>query len=82
MININKSLATFFAQSSRLRNSPSDTFAEVVIVHLSVPKQATASNDCAIFMLHNMKMIYQNPEDFIGRVLTNNLGLYLLFYSF
>jgi len=61
-------------ESSRLRNSPSDTFAEVVIVHLSVPKQATASNDCAIFMLHNMKMIYQNPEDFIGRVLTNNLG--------
>ena len=51
-----------------------DTFVETAVVHIRVPKQPVGSNNCALFMLNNMKLIYQNPDVFLERAMTNSLG--------
>ena len=52
----------------------SKEFVAATVFAPSVPKQVKKSNNCGPFMLHNMKLICENPGDFVKRAKSDGLG--------
>ena len=65
-----KVLHEFMQEMQQLRKLPKN---KIEIHTPPVPRQATASNDCGIFLIENATKIIENPEDFVSRAYSYQL---------
>ena len=59
---------------NRIRKEKGFKEIEIASSSLNVPKQRPGSYDCGIFLLHNAKLILENPSKFIFQAENNDLG--------